>query len=163
MSNATYLETVEARWDTLREAAGKLGVRGLEQSTPSGWTAKEMLAHVAFWHEAAPYVIEHMLRGKPDPASWLFPSGYDPFASDEDWPSDAVHNAREAAWARGQTPAAVLDRLDRAHAGLVEVLATLTEDELTTHAAYLTEVHAHLVEHANELASMSASGTGGAG
>jgi hypothetical protein len=135
----------------MRDAAAALSGAALEQPAPEGWSAKEMLAHVAFWEEAAIYVIEHMLRGKPEPTSWPFPSGYDPLAVAEDWPSDDVHNAREAAWARERDVSVVLDRLDRAHEDLTRLLRTITDDEAVEHAAYLREVHAHFDEHLGDL------------
>ena len=155
MNASTMIDTVKDRWNELRRLADELGPDALEQETPSGWTAKEMLAHVAFWQEAAVYVIEHMLRGKPDPTTWMFPSGYDPFAVDEDWPSDLVHNAREAAWARTQDSTAVLDRLDRAHDGLLDVLATVTDVEVAASEDYYGEIHGHLAEHLEELRTIS--------
>lgn len=162
MSVTEFLGTVAARWDPLREAAHRLGPAGLERKTSAGWSAKEMLAHVAFWEEAAIFVIEHMLRGKPEPSSWPFPSGYDPFAVAEDWPRDDVHNAREAAWARTQTGEAVIDRLDRAHAELLDLLRTVTEDELAA-SRYYDEIHEHFVEHLMELEPLLGSPAPGQG
>jgi hypothetical protein len=113
-----------------------------------------MLAHVAFWEEAGVPVILYMNRGKAIPDPWQFGSG--PFYQAEHpggWPAADVHNAREAAWGRGQTVEAVLARLDRAHASLLEALATVTDDEAARDASYLGEIAAHLREHRAELES----------
>jgi hypothetical protein len=107
-----------------------------------------MIAHVAFWEEAAVPVIRFMLRGKPMPASWEFGSGT---FHEQSWPTADVHNAREAAWARARTDAEVLDRWEAAHAALMEELATVTGDEASRHARYFAELAEHLDDHLPEL------------
>lgn len=158
-----YLGLYAARWDRFRSCVETAGAVGLERTTASGWTAKELVAHIAFWEEAAPFVIEHMLRGKPQPERWPFPSGYDPLAVEEPWPDDVVHNAREAAWAREQPVSVILERLDHAHARLLVTLETLTGAELETHATYLASLHGHLEEHQPELDAVLGSVDGAAG
>jgi hypothetical protein len=62
-----------------------------------------------------------------------------------------VHNAREAAWARSQSAEAVVARLDSAHVGLVNVLETVTEDELVRDGDYYARLGQHYREHLGEL------------
>lgn len=129
MRENEYTQAFEAAWAPFREAVARLSTEQLEQPTSSGWTAKEMLAHVAFWDESTPPVLTMMLRGGGMPDDWPgFASGYDP--SEDGWPPFDVHNAREAEWARGQTAEAVVERLDKAHAYALKWLAALTPDEL---------------------------------
>ena len=117
-------------------------------TTAAGWTLNEMLAHVAFWEEAAPPVISYMLRGLPMPGSVEFGSGY---VTHGEWPNFEIHNAREAAWGRSQTLESVLARWERAHAALLAVLETVTVEEARTHARYYADLAGHLSEHAAEL------------
>lgn len=49
---AEILSAVDAAWRPLSEAVRLLGEEGLDLRTSAGWTAKEMVAHVAFWDEA---------------------------------------------------------------------------------------------------------------
>lgn len=149
-------DRVEARWRALRDAVERLGVAGLEQPTPAGWTAKEMLAHVAFWDEARVPVITYILRGRAIPDGWRFASGYVSLQRDGDWPRDFVHNAREAAWARGQMPEAVLQRLDASHAAAEEALASVTDAEVAEHEAYFTALPDHYDEHLLEVEALLA-------
>ena len=62
------------------------------------------------------------------PEAHVFGSGFDTSTVDG-WPEADVHNAREAAWARGVPAAEVLRRLDAAHADALEVLGSLTAEE----------------------------------
>lgn len=149
MSESPLVEEIEAAYVPFREAVARLGAGGLERPTPSGWTAKEMVAHVAFWQEAVRPVVTTMLRdGSPPEGGFSFGSGYVPAG---DWPGADVHNAREAAWAREQPADVVLDRLDRAHADLLAVAASVTDDERLAHASYFAGVVDHFREHLAEL------------
>jgi hypothetical protein len=142
------LKQVEGAWAPFRAAVGAR----LDDPTPAGWTVKELLAHVAFWDEAVVPVVVTMFRGEQLPAGWSFGSG-DLGLAGGAWPHRDVHNAREPAWARARPAAEVLDRADRAHAGLVALLATLTDDEVVAHADYLDDLGAHYQEHLGELGS----------
>ena len=121
-----------------------LATPGGENTPAGGWTLKEMLAHVAFWNEAAVFVISYMLRDEAPPADWTFGSGY---THEAEWPRADVHNAREAAWGRSHGIDEVLERWERAYARLAAVLQTVTDAEESEHAAYFQEVGAHLREH----------------
>ena len=145
-----HRERIAAGREPLRRAAGRLGAAGLARPTPAGWTAKEVLAHIAFWEEAVVPVVVGMFRQQPLPPDWQFGSGDLGLAPGE-WPAAEVHNAREAAWARGRSADEVLARWDRAHAGLLALIDSLTEAEAAAHAAYLGEIDAHYRDHASEL------------
>jgi hypothetical protein len=107
-----------------------------------------MIGHVAFWEEAPFGVLLLMFRNEQLPDGWVFGSGYVP---EGDWPHFEVHNQREAAWARSETWESVLARWEAAHAALLELLATVTDDEAQRHAAYFSEVAEHLREHLTDL------------
>jgi hypothetical protein len=137
---------VDAAWAAFRAAVPD----DLDRPTSSGWTTKEMLAHVAFWDEAVVPVVVTMFRGDPMPAGWSFGSG-DLGLAGNDWPPAEVHNAREAAWARARPAAEVLERCDRAHAQLVALLLTVTDEEVAEHEHYFRPLGAHDEHHAPEL------------
>ena len=120
--------------------------RDLDETTASGWTRKEMVAHVAFWLETTPPFVTGAFRGEPAAFDVTFPSGFRP-ADDGSWPSADVHNAREAAWAREQPAAVVRERLDAAWRQLREFLATVSDDEAATHADYYADICHHLDAH----------------
>jgi hypothetical protein len=142
------VEALEQAWRPMRALAEELGHDGLERPTSAGWTAKEMLAHVAFWNEAAVPVITYLFRGVPMPPNWEFGSGV---YESQDWPAADVHNAREAAWARNRRPAEVLERCEAAHAKLIAALETVTDAEAEAQAAYFADLPEHLVKHLPEL------------
>jgi hypothetical protein len=146
------LARVEATWQPFKAATDALGPAGISLATSAGWTAQELLAHAAFWDEAAVGAIVGMMRRLPMPPGWRFGSGYVPEPGD--WPRADVHNAREAAWARGQPAEAVLARLETAHRGLVEVLETVTEDELAKDGDYYARLGGHYREHLPELLAL---------
>ena len=115
-----------------------------------------MLAHIAFWDEAVVGVVVGMFRHQPLPEGWTFGSDYLP-GDDEGWPPKGVHNAWEAAWARGRAASEVLARLDQAHEHLLALLSTVTEDEATEHAGYVDRLPLHYREHKPELDALEAS------
>lgn len=129
-------------------------ITGTDLSTPvaDGWTAKEMVAHVAFWLETTQPFVSGMWRGDPSAFDHTFPSGFTA-ATDGSWPEAEVHNAREAAWAREQSDFAVLDRLDAAIASLDAFLETVTDEEAIAQAEYYADIAHHLRAHRSELAA----------
>lgn len=70
------------------------------------------------------------MRGQPEPPPAQWYGGSDLGIGDgEPWPTNEVHRAREAAWARSVSDGEVLTRLDRADDRAVAAVATLTADE----------------------------------
>lgn len=135
-------ECSDAAWAPFRAAAAAMG-DALDTPTPAGWTAKEMLAHVAFWDEAVVPIVVTMFRGEELPADWAFGSG-DLGLANGTWPEADVHNAREATWARARSSPEVIERCDRAHGQLVALLATVTDDEVVRHLDYFSDLGSHL-------------------
>ena len=151
----TILTSVEDSWSRFKDAVDRVGVDGIEQATAAGWSAKEMLAHIAFWDEAVEGAVTVLFRKTHLPDGWEFGSGYVPEA---EWPRDYVHNAREAAWATGQPAAAVLKRLDTAHAALLAFLETVSDTEAVEHADYFRELGKHYRDHQPDLDALLARG-----
>jgi hypothetical protein len=142
---AELRERFRQSWDLL---ATRLKDEHADRVTASGWTVKEMLAHVAFWMETVPPFVTGMWRGDASAFDVTFPSGFHP---DGEWPSADVHNAREAAWARDRSHGDVRRRLDTAASRLARFLETVTDDEVAEHRTYFAEAHDHLDEHRREL------------
>ncbi|MGH2607505.1 MAG: DinB family protein [Tepidiformaceae bacterium] len=147
---ADALERLDDAWRPFRAAIERLGPMGLERATPAGWTAKEMLATVAFWDECVVPVLQYMLRGQEIPRREWFGSGF-MAPEDRDWPPDYEHNAREAEWARGQPAEAVVARAEQAHAAAAAMVASLPDEEATQRAGYLKDQCDHYGEHLAEL------------
>ena len=147
-ANQRMLDRIEAVWAAFRVAVDKLGDSGLESQLRQGWTAKELVAHVAFWDEAVEGAVTGLFRHQDLPPGWSFGSGYVPGG---EWPHFEVHNAREAAWARNQTAATVLERSEAAHRRMITFLRTTTDDELSAHADYFDSLGEHHREHLAEL------------
>lgn len=150
---ARTLEDTSARF---RKELERIGTDGLDKVTPVGWTAKEMLGHMAFWMEACEPVVNGMFRGKDLPEGWTFGSGYMHGENDGPWPRADVHNAREAEWARTRTSNEVIERWDRAHATAVELARSLTAEELEDDRfrQHFEEKAGHYDEHRAELESL---------
>lgn len=151
---AEQIELIESGWRRLREAVERLGRRGMEATTPAGWTAKEMVAHVAFWEETVNPVVNGMYRGKEVAIQEWYGGDDLALAPDEPWPIADVHNAREAAWARSRSAEEVLARWDRAHERLLAVVTSITEEE-ARRDEYFGKIGAatydHYAEHLSEL------------
>jgi hypothetical protein len=119
---------MDAVWKDFREAVAALPP-SFDAASSSGWTVKEMLAHVAFWDETVQPFVDGMFRdrGWEPQESW---HGGDPFDASAGWPAADVHNSREATWARRNSPTAVLERLDRAHERALALVEGLAPDEV---------------------------------
>lgn len=148
-------EKLDAAWRRFRDTVDHVGAAGLERPTASGWTAKEMLGHMAFWDETTEPVLIAIFRGDSLPDDWAFGSGYT-HPHGDDWPAADVHNAREAAWAKPRPAPEVLARLDRAHAGAMVITRSLTDEELRDprYQDYIAGSCGHYEEHRQELAAL---------
>lgn len=128
VTRAELEEKVEDGRRPFREEVARLPEDAFDEVTASGWTVKEILAHVAFWEETVAPFIQGMLRGRgwPDQAEWHGGGGFD---GARGWPEADVHNAREAAWSRTRSAADVLARWDRAHDRCLAAVRDLTDEE----------------------------------
>ena len=142
------LTKIEAAWRPFASAASALGPADFERKTAAGWSVKEMLAHVAFWDEAVVPVVTYMLRGEQIPEGDWFASGY---RAGQSWPSDTVHNAREAEWGRAHSGAEVSARLANAHDAMKRAVGGISDDEAPQRAEYIEEQCEHYREHLAEL------------
>src|SRR6187401_2524218 len=141
---------IESAWAELQAEVDALGEDGIERATIAGWTAKEMLSHMAFWAESVEGFVTTAWRGQPLPEGWIFGSGYTP-SVDGSWPHFQQHNDREAAWGRGHTGGEVLQRLAAAHGRLVRFVEAITPEEAARDPQYWSDVSGHLREHLAEL------------
>lgn len=144
------LARIEAAWRPFETAVHQLSSADFQRTTAAGWTVKEMLSHVAFWDEAVVPVIHYMLRGEEIPEGDWFASGYRP---GDTWPSDTVHNAREAEWGRSRTPAEIRTRLVSAHAAMTRAVGAISDSEAPQRVGYIQEQCAHYREHLVELSA----------
>lgn len=137
-TSSRLLFQVDAGWRVFRAAAGALAAERQGDALPSGWTAKEMLAHVAYWESTLPDQLRALQAGgTPTPCS------------DVD-----AENARVGAEAREMTAPEVLERLDAAHARAVEAVGGLDENEAGDEglvAKVADETYDHYAEHVTEL------------
>jgi hypothetical protein len=155
------LENVSATWRPFRDAAGRLGTGRFDEQTPAGWSAKEMLATIAFWDEAAVGWITLGIRQQQLPDGWTFGSGFD---HSQGWPAADVHNAREAQWGRSKSAVEVLSRCDEAHDQLLAILGSVTDEEESNNRDYFAQLSGHYADHQPELDALLAKvdATGGA-
>ena len=145
------LAKIDAAWSRLRDATERLGSLRLEENTSAGWTAKAMLAHIAFWEEAAVGWVTVGIRKQQLRDGWRFGSGY---VLQDDWPRADAHNAREAEWARARTPGEVMARWDRAYEQLLTSMGPVTDEEALEHKEYFGRIGDHYPEHLPELEAL---------
>jgi hypothetical protein len=126
------VRSLEEGWKRVWTAIDNLGIEGLKRPTSAGWTAKEMLAHLAFWEETAVPVITSMLRGGPEVPlhEWYGGDERVDLSPGQDWThTTQVHNAREARWARAHSAEEIIERLRKAQRSSVKVMSTITDEE----------------------------------
>ena len=129
---------VDAGWVAFRNAAARFpGERMDEHLTEGGWTRKQMLAHIAAWHDLTTERLgKFALGGKPVPLD-----------GDED-----KFNARVARQAVGKTAGEVLKDMEATFNKLRRRLQSMTDQQLTAHRGWAAHVIAgntydHYREH----------------
>jgi hypothetical protein len=120
MDRDTLLRDIRAGHAPIEAAAAALSDADLLAPAPGmdGWTRKDILAHLEWWHEHSSNVIEGVR------------SGVDPYpGNDEPWDLDA-QNASTLAANRDRPAAEVRAGEAASYARLVALVEAATEDEL---------------------------------
>jgi hypothetical protein len=124
-------------WRPVRRALGRAGNSPLGEKTRSGWTAKAMLAHLAYWLEALDESLPERLAGRRGRIR------------------DAqAENDRTEAEAATQPAHAVVKRLDDAYKKVFDTVQALPGDEDVHFMAIRLiagESYGHFAEHLAEI------------
>jgi hypothetical protein len=152
---------VEAGCRPFRETVARLSAADFHRYTRSGWTVKEMLAHVAFWEETAEPLVASF-RGQPELEleAW-YHGDVEAYRRDVkgEFPPAVVHNGREAAWARVRPPSEVVARWGAAHRKVLELIDGLSDGDLEDERIVdelLACCSNHYAEHMAELPASGA-------
>jgi DinB superfamily len=134
---------VEFRAAADRFPAGRMNEH-LDETDPRSWTRKQMLAHVAAWHELT-----------ADRLSAFVASGERQNRPESENPD--AFNARVARQAVGRTAGEVLQELDMSYSRLTRHVDRLTDAQLALHDRWAAQVIAgnsydHYAEHMADLA-----------
>jgi hypothetical protein len=134
---AELIERMREGWRPFRRALGRIGTQRLEARTASGWTAKAMVSHLAYWLEALEESLPERLAGR---------RGRIRDAQAENDKTEAA-----AADARGHD---VTKRLDDAYKKVLETVQALPPDEDVHFMAIRLiagESYGHFAEHLAEI------------
>jgi len=124
-------------WRPFRRAVNRLGLSALSDTTPSGWTYKAMLSHIANWMEKLAGEMPNRLAGRRGP-----------------FPEVDTENAREAEASASRSAHEVVERLHAAYKGVVDLVSALPSDhDIDFQATRLIvgETYGHFVEHQAEI------------
>src|SRR3990170_3454331 len=163
---------MNAAWPAFRIAAGTLTDAQLDENTASGWTYRQMLGHVAGWHELARRRIsEYRATGKTEPSA---DEGLDALLKALGVESED-RAALLAEWDMGRFNAAIakaslrddrqvlFTKLDGSFARLRDEVAQLTDEQLGADvsegrpfavAIVEGDTYGHYPEHEAELAGV---------
>jgi hypothetical protein len=133
---AELLTKMREAWRPFRRAMSSLGLEALSETTPSGWTYKAMLGHIAFWMEHLAEELPYRLEGRRGPLM------------DVD-----AQNAREALESKSRSSHQVVERVHKAHQGAVDLLTALPDRDVDFLATRLVvgETYGHFVKHQGEI------------
>lgn len=136
------LAAVKSGRRRFKAGVNALGLVGLDRTTPSGWTYKEMLAHVAEWEELTRRRLAHLRA--TDAVERLEAASADDL------------NREFTEGARAKNVMDVLTQVDAAHERLVAEIALLTPQQLDAHEQWAKAViagntYGHYAEHHVEL------------
>ncbi len=124
-------------WRPFRRALGRIGLRPLAKPTPSGWSAKALLSHLAFWLEALEESLPERLEGRRGRIRDV-----------------QAENDREQAAADAKPAHEITKRLDDAYRKVVEIVKALPPDrDIHFMAVRLIagESYGHFTEHLPEI------------
>lgn len=129
-------------WTTFRAYVVAIGPSALEQRSPTGWTYKDLVAHVAAWEERT----AARLATFRESGARTYPGVTD---TDE-------FNAAVVERTKTRSVRAVLEELDASHARLLDELARLTSEQLRANDDWVIAVvagntYGHYAEHHVEL------------
>ena len=139
---AETLARMDEGWAVFRRRVHALPSQRVELHIAAGtWTLKQMLAHVAVWHELT---VEALAR--------LVETGGVPGPTDE---TDAI-NARAARGAIGRTAGEVVFALDDSYLRAHRAVGRLTDEQLSAHDGWAVAMIAgntydHYTEHLADL------------
>lgn len=131
------LARVDAAWSSFRAAAGRFPAERMDERLGDGWTVKQMLAHVAAWHDlTADRVVKMINTGESVPLE-----------RDTD-----AFNAAIARQAVGKTSGEVLKDMDATFNRLRRQLARVSDAQLANDDWWLAYVvggntYGHYDEH----------------
>jgi hypothetical protein len=138
------LKAMDAAWVAFRDTAARFpGERMDEHLSEDGWTRKQMLAHIAAWHDLT---TERL--GK-------FALGDKPVPLDGD---ENTINARVARQAIGKTAGEVLKDMEATFNKLRRRLQGMSDQQLTAHRGWAATIvadntHEHYAEHMADIYS----------
>jgi len=131
------LAKMKEGWRPFRRAVSRLGLSALSEKTPSGWTYKGMLGHVANWMEHLGTELPHRLEGRRGP-----------------FPDVDAENAREAEASKSRSAHETVERLDKAYQNVVDLVTALPADRDINFLAVrlvVGETYGHFVKHSAEI------------
>ena len=134
---AELLGKMREGWRPFRRAVNHLGLSALSETTPSGWTYKAMLSHVANWMEKLEAEMPNRLAGRRGP-----------------FPDVDAENAREADASTSRSAHETVERLHAAYKRVVDLVTALPPDRDIDFLAVrlvVGETYGHFVEHGAEL------------
>ncbi len=131
-----------AEWPPFRIAAGTLTDAQLDEKTPSGWTYRQMLGHVAGWHELARRRLsEFRATGSTEPSTGsemdallkaLGVESDDRAALLSKWDMDRFNSAIAKASLRDDRHV-LFTKLDGSFARLRDEVGQLTDEQVSSH------------------------------
>jgi hypothetical protein len=136
------LELLDSAWGRFRRLAVSYPLERMDEPLGKGWTRKQMLAHIAAWHDsAADRLLGFVRTGAPQQLST----------------SVDAQNARVARSAIGRTSGEILHSLDATYGRLRRLVASLEDEHLRAEGGWAAELianncHRHYAEHASDLA-----------
>src|SRR2546422_5244004 len=134
---AELLAKMKEGWRPFRRALSRLGLSTLSNPTPSGWTYKGMLGHLANWMEHLVAELPIRLAGRRGP-----------------FPDVDAENAREAEASKSRSAHETVERLDKAYQNVVVLVTALPADRDIDFLAVrlvVGETYGHFVKHGAEI------------
>ncbi len=134
---AELLAKMKEGWRPFRRALSRLGLSTMSDTTPSGWTYKGMLGHVANWMEHLVAELPNRLAGRRGP-----------------FPDVDAENAREAEASKSRSAHETVERLDKAYQNVVDLVTALPPDRDIDFLAVrlvVGETYGHFVKHGAEI------------
>jgi hypothetical protein len=144
LTTAAALARMDEGWAAFHDRVTSMPTERLVNRISEGsWTVKQMLAHVAAWHDLA---VERLAK---------FRTSGEPAEFDE---HEDVVNARAARAAEGRTVGEILLALSDSYRRLRREVGNLTDEQLAAHDAWASDMvgvntYGHYADHLADLRS----------
>lgn len=146
----SVINDYQSAYNEFKQAVSGLSEEQLTKQTLDQWSVREVVGHIAGWHETMTTGLQRMAQGQR------------PVPEGEDWNDVQGYNVRFAQSVQAESPSALLQKLDGQVQGFIQALQAIPDDRYgenkTVNRMAAGAGYEHFREHAEEIAAARSDG-----